>query len=143
MVLSYLGDERAVGAIKQRTQEAIPFFYESMCLLAIGSQQAMDLYSSLIDRYVEAKKAGLEHDDDFKLHSAFVSHAQIANLVTSEVEEFVCRQIDSEETERQLIGRFLAKWLGTERLLLYMVKRWHVEGYLIFGEHGFGQRLAK
>ncbi|MDB5337484.1 MAG: lyase domain protein repeat-containing protein, partial [Planctomycetaceae bacterium] len=58
MVLAYLNDERAVVTIRKRTQDRIPFFYESMCLLAIGSRQAIEVYSSLIDRYIEARKVG-------------------------------------------------------------------------------------
>ena len=141
-ILAYLNDERAVEAIKKRTGDAIPFFYESLCLLAIGSPQAVEVYSSLIDRYVEAKKAGLEKEQDKKWRSAAVPHATVANLVTKEVEEFVTNQIESEDTERQLIGRFLAKWLGTERLLAHMVRRWQIEGYYIPGPHKFGRRLG-
>jgi HEAT repeat protein len=142
MVLAYLNDERAVEVIKKRTSDAIPFFYESLCLLAIGSPRAVEVYSSLIDRYLNAKKGGLEQEQDEKWRFAAVPHARVANPITEEVEKFVSNQIDSEDTERRLIGRFLAKWLGTERLLVHMVKRWHVEGYFIPGEREFGRRLG-
>lgn len=142
MVLSYLGDERAVDAIKQRTNGTIPFFYESMCLLAIGSSKAIEVYSSLIDRYFEAKKGGIEKEQVKDWRNAVTPHAQIGNLVTPEVEEFVSNQINSDNTERQLIGHFLARWLGTERLLLQKVKHWPVQGYTMPHMRDFGSRLG-
>jgi hypothetical protein len=142
MILAYLKDERAVSAIKKRTQNKVPYFYESLCLLAIGSRQAVEVYSSIVDRYIAAHAAAMEKEDREKWWDGAIPHAQIANLATGDVEQFVCDQIDSDNVERQLIGRFLARWIKTERLLLYIVKRWNIDGYTHIGEREFGRHLG-
>lgn len=142
MVLGYLKDDLAVDAIRERTKDATPFFYESMCLLASGSQKAVELYSSLIDRFLDIPRDEPSHEEYSRIRDGYVPHAQVANLATSTVEDFVCDQIDSDDRERQLLGRFLSKWLGTSRLLRHMVKRWRVEGYIIPGDHKFGRRVG-
>ncbi len=142
MILAYLNDERAIEAIEKRTKDAVPFIYESLCLLAIGSRRAVEVHSSLIDRYLEAKKSGLEKEQEEHWRFAVAPHANVANLVTKEVEDFVSTQIDSEDSDRQFIGRFLAKWLGTERLLKHLVKHWYVEGFRIPDPHRVGRRLG-
>ena len=142
MILAYLNDERAIEAIKQRNEDAVPFFYESLSLLAIGSRRAVEVYSLLIDAYLEVKKAGLEGKQLEEWRFAAVPHARVGNLVTPEVEDFVSIQMDSEDTDRQLIGRFLAEWLGTDRLLAHMVKRLQVKGYTFPVNSRLGRRLG-
>lgn len=142
MILSYLKDDRAVDAVKKSTKDRFPFYYESLCLLAIGSSKAVNLYSSLIDRYLKAKESGLNEDEEQKLWNAVVPYARIANLVTPEIEQFVCNQLDSDDTQRQLIGRFLADWIGTEKLLLHKVKRFRVEGYVTLFDNDLGKKIG-
>lgn len=142
MILSYLNDDRAVYKIKDNTKDRFPYYYESLCLLAIGSPEAVDLYSSLVDRYLEAKQSGLNKDKAQKLWHAVIPNADIANLVTPETEHFVCAQIDSKDPQRQLIGRFLAKWIGTEKLLLQKVKRLSIDGYITIPDNDLGKKIG-
>lgn len=143
-VLGYLGDRRAVEAIKHRTQNNSPFFYESLCLLVIGSVEAIEVYSSLVDRFLEEKRSGLEHDEEQNKWGAVTGcMSSVGGMTTSHVEDFVITQILSEDPERQLIGRHLAKKLATERLLPMVIKRWRVDGYSFFGgDDELGRQLG-
>ncbi|HJT33065.1 MAG TPA: hypothetical protein VJ783_13570 [Pirellulales bacterium] len=140
-VLGYLANDYAVDAIRQRTRDAMPYFYESQYLLAVGTAAAVTLYSSLVDSYIANKR---NHGDPKQEHEvalmAYGSH--IANFTTQRVEDFIVSQLDSPERERQLIGRFLAEKIGSPRLLALMIKRWKVDGYHIPGTGRFGRRLG-
>ncbi|MEQ9304665.1 MAG: HEAT repeat domain-containing protein, partial [Marinoscillum sp.] len=142
-VLGYLKEKRAIETIKIRTQDNIPFYYETLYLLAIGSSDALDAYSLLIEKYIEAKSAGFEREQDEKWMEGITPHANIGSLISQNVEEFIYNLTESEDRKRQIIGRFFALWLGTsERLLELVVKYWDIKGYVTTGPHRFGRRLV-
>ncbi|MEZ4647441.1 MAG: NACHT domain-containing protein [Candidatus Eisenbacteria bacterium] len=140
--LAYLKDERGVDPVRERTNNSMPLAYESQYLLAIGSREALDVYSTLVDRFVEAKNAGLDHESEKHWDYGVIPWAGVANLVTSEVEEFVCGQIDSTETVRRGIGRSLAQRLGTGRLIGHMVRHWGADDCTHLRTRGLGNRLG-
>jgi hypothetical protein len=140
-VLAYLGDDRAVDAIKLRTKTQLPYHYESMCLLVIGSTKSVELYSSLVSRYLIAPQEGTKELESRR--SAIVPWGAIGSFATKELEEYVVGQIASEIVERQMVGRQLATKIGTDRLLELVVKHWRIKGYsFIGGDDQVGTRMG-
>lgn len=142
-VLGYLCDERAVEAIKIRTQDKFPFFYESLSLIAIGSAAAMDVYAALIDRYVEAKHAGLEKDEARDTWAAITAYSSsVGRLVTKESEELAAKLIQSGDPEQQLVGNRLGLKLGTDALLSLLIRHWKIKGYHTTVRTELGRRIG-
>jgi hypothetical protein len=142
-LLAYLGDDRAADAIEERTLTCEPYFYESACLLAIGSPTAIQVYSALVDRYLDAEQKGLEKEAREHYWSAVAAFGcSIGNLATRELEDYAVKQIQSEVSERRILGRQLAEKIGSERMLSLVVAHWSVDGYLLPGPSGFGRHLG-
>ena len=109
------------------------------------SKFAVECYSSLVDRYLLARRNGLEAKENDTQRQALLAHGGgggIACFASEEAEDYVIRELESDDPERQLIGRHLAEKFGTERMLTLLVAHWPVQGYYVPTPHEFGKRLG-
>lgn len=142
MILSYLNDERAVDTINKRTENEIPFYFESLCLLAVGTLKAIKVYSRLLDRYIVEKEKESDEEKKRKLWYSFVPHARTGNLITDELEVFVSDLIVSNDLDKEHIGCFIAEWLGSEKLLIHMIANWNNESTISLSLTNFRGKIG-
>jgi hypothetical protein len=141
-VLGYMADPAAVEAIKKRTTGQRPFFYETLCLLVIGSPQAIECYSRIVGEFIAFKESD-EEDENARYAFAVFPSSYIGSFVTTDSENYVLNLLRSDKPRHQIYGKRLATKLGTATLLKEKVIRWNVEGYMSLSDpDSFGQHLG-
>ena len=140
-VLAYVQDDRAAEAIEERAKTERPFFYESLCLLAIGSEKSIKAFSRIADQFFEYKNDN--EDENAEYAFAVFPTSYLGSFCTEATEKYVLSLVHSDQPVRQVHGLSLVNKFGTDRLLKEKVKHWNVDGYMNLPDsQKYGERLG-
>ncbi len=143
MLCGYLLDAQAIKAIERRTQNEHPYFYESLCLLRLGSAEALDLYKKLVDRYLHLKgDAEISNDEYNRWSCVFPFPEHIGRKPTNELVDYSIELIRSSNKDRQRAGCSLAGILYDPKLFAEMVRQGLFSSFAYSNYRGVGQVIG-
>lgn len=143
MLLGYLQDPEVIDAIDRRTLASHPYFYESLCLLRIGTAEALHVYKRLINAYLTAKgEADVVNEEYDRWSAVFPFPQHIGRRPSQELEEFAIELIRSPEKDNQSAGCSIAGIVYTARPFLEMVQLGLFNGHRYSNYGGVGRVIG-